>query len=351
MFEVSFSTELAKIKKKEFAPVYLVFGTETYLIDTLRKTLMENVIGPDEIDLNFSSFDMEEVSLGTVLADAESIPFFGERRLIFMNRSVFLSTEKSKQKNDPDLADFEHYLQQPSESTVLVIYAPYEKLDQRKKINKLLKKSAVLIDVQPLKERDVQKYIRDTINNEGYNISPEAFEKLIQLTDANLSTAIGELPKLFLYAQENRKITVAAVEALVPKSLEQNIFALNESVLKKDTAHALSLYQDLLLQKEDPIKINAIMAGQFRLLIQVQMLLKKGFQQSEIGKMLKVHPYRIKLAAQQIRKFDSKTLLSAYEGLIETEYHLKTGQGDRKMQFELFVLSFANKGNSKKIFS
>ena len=338
---MSIASELAKIKQKDFSFLYLVAGTEDYLIDTVKRTFSESILEPEEIDLNFSSFDMEEVSIGTVLADAESIPFFGEHRLIFMNRSIFLSSERSKVQTEQDLKEFETYLKNPANSTILVVFAPYEKLDQRKKITKLLKKQAVVIDVQPLKEKEVEKYIRDTMRNENYTISPEAFELLIQLTDAKLSTVVNELPKLFLYSKETKQITKLAVEELVPKSLEQNIFALNEMVLKKDAAGALVLYQDLILQKEDPIKINAIMTSQFRLLLQVQILLTKGFQQNEIAKIIKSHPYRVKLAAQQIRKLSLTTLLKAYEGLIELEYRLKTGQGDRKMQFELFILQFA----------
>lgn len=338
---MSIATELAKIRQKNISSLYLVVGTEDYLIDTVKKTFSDSILEPEEMDLNFSSFDMEEVSIGTVLADAESIPFFGDRRLIFMNRSVFLSSERSKVQTEQDLKEFEVYLKNPSKSTILVVFAPYEKLDQRKKITKILKKQAVVIDAQPLKEKEVEKYIRDTIRNEDYTISSEAFELLIQLTDAQLSTVVSELPKLFLYSKETKSITKQAVEELVPKSLEQNIFALNEMVLKKNTAGALALYQDLILQKEDPIKINAIMTGQFRLLLQVQILLTKGFQQNEIAKIIKSHPYRVKLAAQQIRKLSLASLLKAYEGLIEIEYRLKTGQGDRKMQFELFILQFA----------
>lgn len=339
--KLNYTTELAKINKKEFSSVYVVLGTEAYLADNLRKAFIANVLSPDEMDLNFSSFDMEETPLSTVLNDAESIPFFGDRRLVFVNRPAFLTGEKTKQKVEHDIDGLMDYLDHPSPSTVLVFFAPYEKLDQRKKIVKKLKKSAAFIDIAAMSEQDTRKYLKDTIANEGYTITPEAFDLMIQLTDANLTTAIGELPKLFLYSLETKKILKPAVEELISRSLEQNIFALNEMVLKKQVGPALDLYQDLLLQKEDPIKINAIMTSQFRLLIQVMILSKQGFQQNEIGQTLKVHPYRVKLASQQIKKYNEQTLTQAFEGLIEAEYRLKTGQGDRKMQFELFVLQFA----------
>lgn len=343
--QLNYTTELAKIKKKEFSPLYVVLGTETYLAENLKKAFTQNALSPDELDLNFSSHDMEETSLGAVLNDAESIPFFGDRRLVFVNRPVFLTGEKAKQKVEHNVDELTAYLQHPSPSTVLVFFAPYEKLDQRKKVVKQLKKSAVFIDVSAMTERDVRKFLQDTIANEGYSITPEAFDLFIQLTDANLTTAVSELPKLILYATDTKKIVKQAVEELVTKSLEQNIFALNEMVIKKQVGSALELYQDLLLQKEDPIKINAIMTGQFRLYIQVQILSQQGFQQNDMAKMLKVHPYRIKLASQQVRKHNQHILVKAYDGLIETEYRLKTGQGDRKMQFELFILRYAEQKN------
>jgi len=73
----------------------------------------------------------------------------------------------------------------------------------------------------------------------------------------------------------------------------------------------------------------------------VKILREKGYQQAEIASVLKVHPYRVKLASQQERKFDQKSLSQAHLGLIESDYRMKTGQADQKLQFELFVLKFA----------
>ncbi len=40
----------------------------------------------------------------------------------------------------------------------MVIFADVDKLDERKKITKQLKKAAVVIDVAPMKEADVRQY-------------------------------------------------------------------------------------------------------------------------------------------------------------------------------------------------
>ncbi len=338
---MNYTAEMAKITKGQFSPVYLFLGTESYLADSAKQTLIQATLAEDERDLNFGIYDMEEVPVGVALDDAESVPFFGDKRLVIMDRPNFFTAEKSKQKIDHDLVWLENYLKNPPDFTILAFFAPYEKLDERKKITKLLKKTATVIEVNTLSEKEVRHFLKDTIANEGYTMTPEAFELFIQLTDAKLSTAMSELPKLLLFSSDTKQITKSAVNDLVAKSLEQNIFALVEYVLKRQTANALSLYQDLLLQKEDPIKINAILMTQFRLLLQVKFLEKKGYQQGDSAGMLKVHPYRVKLAIQQARKFSEKVLVSAFEGLVDAEYRLKTGQGDKEMQFELFILQFA----------
>ncbi|MGB3160455.1 MAG: DNA polymerase III subunit delta [Carnobacterium sp.] len=338
---MNFSKEMAKLKTNKIAPIYLILGTESYLNRIARETFIHSILKKDEIDLNLGIYDMEEVPLGVALEDAESVPFFGDRRLVIVDRPIFLTGDKGKPKFEHDIKWFENYLIKPSATTIFVIFAPYEKLDDRKKISKLLKKNAVIIETPILSEKEMRSYLKTTIENEEFKISPEAFELFIQLTDAKLSVAMSELPKLLLYGQENKYITKDAVSELITKSLEQNIFSLNDYVLKKKVGLALELYHDLLLQKEDPIKINAIMTSQFRLLLQVKILEKRGYQQGDIAKILKVHPYRIKLSIQHMKPFSKKVLADAYNGLIETEYRLKTGQGEKNMQFELFVLQFA----------
>ncbi|AEB29630.1 hypothetical protein CAR_c09370 [Carnobacterium sp. 17-4] len=73
---MNFVSELAKIKNGTIAPVYIVLGTESYLASVARKTLLDSLLSAEELELNYGAYDMEDVSIGTALEDAESIPFF-----------------------------------------------------------------------------------------------------------------------------------------------------------------------------------------------------------------------------------------------------------------------------------
>ena len=300
---MEFEKQLDRIKNGQVNLVYLVQGKEPYLQELARKVFLETIVAPEDQDLNVGRFNMEEVSIQTAIQDAESVPFFGERRLVLVDNPSFFTGEKEKKSMDHQLERLQAYLENPMDSSVMVFFAPYDKLDQRKKIVKQLKKVAVLLDASELTERDVKQYIQDSLRNHQYSIQEEALETLLVKTQYSLTNSMKELDKLMIASIDTKMIPLELVESLVAKTLEQNIFELGESILKKEGVKALQIYHDMLLQKEDPLKMNAILLGQFRLLLQVSYLKKEGYQEPEIQKTLGVHPYRVKIALQQSRRF------------------------------------------------
>lgn len=340
---MSLQEELKKVNNGQLAPVYLVLGTEQFLADRFKKALQKQIVLTEDDELNAASFDMNEHLLGAAIDEANTIPFFGDKRLVAIENPYFLTGEKKKTTLEHDTTDFMSYLDSPSDSTVLVIYAPYEKLDERKKVVKQLKKVATTIDVKEMAENDVRKYVQQSIKNEGYDITPEAFDLFVHLTDMDLSKIMSELNKILLYSSDTKKITKPMIEALVPKTLEHNIFDMVNYVVAGQAEDALILFRDLLLQGEETIKINAILIGQFRLLLQVKIMQGAGYQQSNMQDVLKVHPYRLKLAQQQARPFNEETLKRMFIDLVENDYKIKTGALGKELLFELFLLKHGRK--------
>lgn len=328
---------IQSIKTKKLENIYLVVGTEHFLREQVRQAFFER-LALTETDLNFQQFDLVENSLNDVLLDVESSPFFGDYRLVFVESPFFLSSEKIKNEQEEALDKLIEYIENPLETTILVIWFNQEKMDERKKVTKRLKKAAMRIDVAPMKETDVRRYLQQTFNNEGLEFSRDAFEQFLFLTDASLSKAMKELEKIRLFAVEEKKISKAIIDSLVPKSLEQNVFDLTESILAGNVEVALRLYEDLRVQGEETIKINAILISQIRLLLQVRLLENIGYQQGAIAETLKAHPYRVKLAMQQARKFKVPQLVKLLDQLIENDYATKTGKVEKEFAFQLLIL-------------
>lgn len=336
---MGFQQDLSALASGEFAPIYLLLGEERYLRERFKKELEKNILSPGDEAFNLLSFDMDQELLQHALNEAEMVSFFGNKKIVYINHPFFLTGEKKKTDLEHDIKMLLAYLKQPSPDTVLVFNANYKKLDERKKIVKELKKVAKIIDVSEMSDQDTKKYIQQTISSEGYEITREAFDLFIYLTDTKLSQMMNELDKLFLATSVDKKITKPVIEALIPKSLEHSIFDLLTFVLEGKSESALRLYKELVLQGEDVIKINAILISQFRLLLQVKIMLDKSYQQANMVDVLKIHPYRVKLSVAQAKKFSQETLFKVFDNLVENDYKMKTGFMDQKMLFELFLLN------------
>jgi len=332
-------TEIWKaIKNKKFSPIYLLYGEETYFIEETKKRIIEQALEPDEIEFGLSIYDLEETPVDVAIEDCETVPFFGGNKVVVIKNPVFLTGEKGKEKVEHNLNYLLAYLMEPSPSTILVISAPYGKLDERKKITKELMKHAEVVHAQKLSEKDLLHWILRRFEGDGYTITEEAAETLRMLVGSNMSQLNQEIEKLKLFCLKEKRVDEETVGELVSRSLEDNVFRLVDLIVDRNLKGALEIYRDLLKRNEEPIKILAVVASQLRFLYQVKFLSNKGYGQVQIAKLLKVHPYRVKLALAKVQKMEDKWLLMGLEELAETDYRMKTGFGNREKMLELFFI-------------
>ena len=284
---------------------------------------------------------MEEVSIADLINEAISAPFFGERRLVFAQHPYFLTGERTKNVIEQNVDLLIKYIQDPTPSTILVIFASYDKLDARKKITKQLKKLATVVDAGQMEGPVLNRTIKADLNKAGYEIEPAALELLINKTKGNYSLITNQLDKLKLYSLQTKKIDQTAVNELVPQSLEDNVFDLTTQILNKNIYKAEELYDQFLLQKIDPILLVAIIISQLRLLIQIQILSEKGLSEGTIAKNLRLNPYRVKYSYRQAKALNRKRLQVMYSDCVNLDYQIKSGQGDKELLFDLFIAKHA----------
>jgi DNA polymerase-3 subunit delta len=336
-----------QIKAKRFAPIYLLYGTEPYLINETKQLLINHVLSPEEADFNLSSYDLEETPIDTALEDAETFPFMGERRLIFLHNPVFLTSEKSKAKIEHNLAKLEAYIKEPAPYSVVVLSASSEKLDDRKKLTKQLKKTAAVLEAKKLNEGELKTWIRERAALNGVQINEAAVELVLTLAGTNLFILTSEIDKLALYASDTKRIDEQMVEKMVSRSLEQNIFSLVDKIVHRKIEEALRIYYDLLKQNEEPIKILSVITGQFRLIYQVKELARRGYGQQQIAGYLKIHPFRVKLAAGQAQLFGDEELTVIMSLLADADYQMKTGGMNKTMLIEMFLFRLQSQALQK----
>lgn len=327
-----------EMSKGKIAPVYLLVGEESYFIDETLKRLKKALSENGEIEM--TSFDLAEQPIDFVIDEADTFPFFTERKLVVAKNTAFLkAAEKGKEKIEHDIKRLENWLANPPDTAVTVFIAPYEKLDERKKIVKLMKEKCVVLQAETPQNNDLNVWVMQEVESRGKVMTDSATNKLIEMVGANMLQLQTEIEKMVLYLGEELEIDAVLVESLVAKTLEHDAFKMLNAYLSHDVAGALTIYHDLLRQKEEPIKLVGLLASNIRTMSSAFYLQKKGYHQQEIAKKLKVHPYRVKMILSQRNRPAEERLLQALYSLANVDLQLKSTGGNRERHLELFLMN------------
>ena len=310
---------------------YVLYGEEQYELSNALKRILKQY-HMDEQDLNVITYDALQSDMQTMMEDAMTIPFFGDHKIILVRNANFLSTVND---TDMDVSILEHYLDAPMESTILIFMGSFEKLDARKKIVKKVQKSCKVLQFHRLDLLGKENYIKEEIKRRSLNIEPAAIVELNQRLPFDIRTIKAEMEKLELYGE---LVSTAVVEKLVSRPLEDDVFQLVNAVVDRDLKKAFGLWQDLCVLNKDAIYLIALLAGQFRFLYQVKVLMDQGEGKERIVSRLSAHPYRVQLTMQSARKLSLPYLLSILSRLATLDQKMKGGLLDKKLGFELFLL-------------
>ena len=326
-----------EIERGNIDPVYVLSGVESYFVDETIQRIKAAL--EKSGDLETSTYDLDEVPVSHVIEEADTIPFFSERKLIIAKNASFLkATDKSKEKIQHDFKALEVWLQNPSTFSVTIFVAPYEKLDERKKVTKQMKEFATIMHAEAPKERDLAVWVRNEVSLRRKSIDDDAIDKLIELVGSDMLHLQSEIEKLCFYIGEDDRIPFSIIEELVPKTLEQDAFKLLNAYIAGDKSTAISIYHDLIRQKQEPIALVALLASQVRLMSNVYYLQSKGYHGQQIAKTLKVNPYRVKRIVEDRHQVKDQHLLKALYGLSEVDLQLKSLSGKRERFLELFLM-------------
>lgn len=326
-------------------PILVLTGEDVGQFEWLKKDILQK-IAYDPSDLNYSYFDMKETSYAVVELDLVSLPFFADEKIVILDHLLDLTTAKKRVLTDEDLKQFESYLEMPSESTKLVIFAE-GKLDSKRRLVKLLKREAQIVEAATPTDQDLKRYFASQAQELGLKFVGDALDQLLLKSGYDFGELQKNLALLQAY-KEDGQITLEDVEEAVPKTLQDNIFDLTQMILKRQIDQASNLVKDLRLQGEDEIKLIAIMLGQFRLFTQVKILSEEGQTESQIVTSLsdlsgrRINPYQVKFALRDSRRLSLPFLKKAMITLIETDYAIKSGKYDKDYLFDLALLKVAN---------
>ena len=293
-----------QLRRREIAPVYVLFGPETYLRDLAVKTICDYSFAEgDARDFNETEFSLGvEGNLTSALSAAEQLPMMSSRRVIRITDVRVSATGAKDTLREDDEAIIDAYLKRPSESTVVVFVA--DEFDKRRKMTKLLSDNAVAVEFSELKDAELMKWARDKIKDAGSEIDDRSLRLLVSLVGPDVRRLTLEIGKLSTAALPGKVIGSELVELLVANSREISNFDLTDSLFAGRKNEALRILNKILNDGAEPVMLLGLISYNVRRLLMAKDAMEQGLDRGEVARIVKlrVKQDREKAAAATTRR-------------------------------------------------
>ncbi len=315
------------IKQGNFKQVYLLYGEERYLRRQYTERLKKALCGIGD-DMNTHFYEGKGLPVGEIIDLAETLPFFSERRVIFISNSGLFKS------GGEQMAE---YLASPAETCVFVFTE--SEVDKRSKLYKTVQSKGCAAEFSVQDENTLKRWIAGILAREGKRITESTVQLFLTKTGTDMENIQMELEKLVCYCMDKEIVTNEDVEAICTNRISNHIFDMINAIAARQTQTALQLYYDLLALKEPPMRILFLIARQCNLLLQVKELKSRGFDNKAIAPKIGVPPFVAGKYAAQAGQFRTSVLKNAVKQCVEAEEAVKTGRMNDMMSVELLILS------------
>ncbi len=304
---------------------YVLYGTDKGLIEYELKKIIHKLKIEDIV-----KYDMTTSNLLDVIEDVSTVGLFSSNKLIILEDAFFLGANRGIDH----LEVLEDYIEHYNSNNYCIFLSYTEKIDTRKRINKLLSKHQVM-EFNKKDENISQEFVKEYLRDGGYKIEDPSF--LLERCGTNLSNLKNELDKLMMYCLDSKMITTEAIQKITTQTIEKEIFVLTDAIIARDTKKSLSLLEDFRNLNYDEIQIIMLLATQFRFLFQVKRLINKNKSESEIAKILEVNPYRVKFTVKKLYAYSEDMIIEYIQRIAQMDHDIKLGIMNKKLALELFI--------------
>ena len=318
--------------------IITIYGEAPELIEKKSNEIIAKYLNEPKDDFNFIKFNLYETEIAPIIEESLTMPLFSDKKVVLVQNAYIFTGEKPPKDINHNIDQLLEFINKYDGESLVIFEVYQSKLDERKKLVKQLKANTKLIKIEQMSEEDIKNWIKKSLHEEYKDIKQDALNLFIELTGINFNVVKQELGKLILFLGDRPTINRQDISQIVNRSLEQNVFLLTEYIQKNKKEKAVQLVKDLIVMKEEPIKLLALITSNYRLYYQCKILASKHYSEQQIAKTIGVHPYRVKLALRITRKLSLDRLLATIDICADTDYQLKSSYMDKVLILELFIL-------------
>lgn len=220
---------LRNLQNKNFAPVYLLMGEESYYIDLISDYIQHHVLDENQREFDQTVMYGKDTDITTIINTAKRFPMLSPYQVVIVKEA----------QNIKDLDKLQFYLNNVSKSTILVLCYKYGTVDGRKKWVNELKKIGVIYESKKLRDYEMSSWISQYAKSKQLVIDEKAMVMLTDFLGTDLNKVANELDKLCITMPVgSNRITPELIEKNIGISKDFNVFELQDALINRNVMKA-----------------------------------------------------------------------------------------------------------------
>ena len=254
---------IRRIRAREIAPVYALYGGDSFLEDYFIRELVQS-FPAQSVEKKHLSLDQDSDEV--LFGELSAISLFEEKRIIIVR-------EIKKLKSGDGRKELIQYIQSPNPSIVLLLISP--EFDLRKSFLKQIAENSELLDLRPPFKEEMKKWVRYITNSHKIQITESTLDQFIHNYGDSTAHVLNEIEKTALMLGEGIELNEENLSKLKGYDRVFQLWQLQDSLGKKDLNTSLEITRSLL---ENGIPIPQIL---IRLVYLYQQILWKKMGRSK----------------------------------------------------------------------
>lgn len=310
---------LNDLKNKNYAPVYVLQGEETFYIDLIADYIEANALSEAEKGFNQVIMYGKDAPVASILTNAKRFPMMAERQVVIVREAQEIP-DLQKEMGSKLLLD---YVSNPTPSTILVICHKHKALDKRRELGKKIDKLTISATFKKPYESQLPDFILAYCKEKGRGIDEPAIRVLCEYVGNDLKRLSNELDKVMIATTGGEMITADRVMSQVGISREYNIFELQKALIKRDPVQSNKIvnYFENNTKKNPLIPAVAFLYSFYSKLLIASMAQDKN--EKSLVSLLKINPYAVKDYSSALRNYSAPHLVQCIQFIAEADLKLK----------------------------
>lgn len=315
---------------KDLLPVYLIFGSESLLLDKAVGRLKKMVAEKADLDFNFETFDGETASADEIVAAANTLPFMSDRRLVIV--------KNAHKMNAAALGVLADYAADPNPAATLVLVA--EKIAKNLRIYKAVEAIGGVAEYSAPKKSEYGREVVKMFAERGKTVGIDAAEVLVRAVGHDLRRLAGEVDKVVAYTGSATRLSMHDVEEVMSTTGPTSVFELLDALGGRESREVLRRLAELIADGESPHAIFAMSVRHLRSLLSTRSLLDREgrISQDALAREIGTQPWIAGKLMRQAGRFSEKELADAVRAAAQAEREMKTSR-DARLVLERWYLA------------